>query len=218
MAKLQASTVLRYLLAPLSVGLALWLHTSFMGPYLHPTGLFLAGIVAAAWFGGAGPGFVAALLATLVLPPYVPRLYPLLGGFFDLPRFVTFALTGLAVGWGTTIRERAQAALRESEQALRDTRSELEARVIARTAALRLSEERYALGMQASEEGHFDSILDSGEMFVSERLREILGVPPGPQLVNRAEFMQRVPFHSEEDRRLYMDTIAAAQAPCVPDC
>src|SRR5258706_16442231 len=77
-AKLQASTVLRYSLAPLSVGLALMLHTSFVGPYLHPTGLFLAGIVAAAWFGGAGPGFVAALLATLGLPPHVPRLYPLL--------------------------------------------------------------------------------------------------------------------------------------------
>src|ERR1700682_5620366 len=125
MARLDESIAFRYALAPVCIGVAVLLHTSDIGPYLHPTGLFLAAIVAAAWFGGAGPGFLAALLATLVLPPLVPKLYPLIGDFFDLPRFLTFALTGLAVGWGTTSRRRAEAALRQSEHELRDARNDL---------------------------------------------------------------------------------------------
>ena len=45
-------------------------------------------IVAAAWFGGAGPGFLSALLATFALPQLIPMNYPLVAGFFDLPRFL----------------------------------------------------------------------------------------------------------------------------------
>src|SRR6266699_2439436 len=97
-AKLERSTAPRYSLAPICIAAAVLLHLSSIGPFLHPTGLFVVGIVAAAWFGGAGPGFMAALLATFVLPHFVPRLYPLIADFFDLPRFLTFAVTGLAVG------------------------------------------------------------------------------------------------------------------------
>src|SRR5438874_10251591 len=109
------ATTLRYALAPACMAIAVLIHLSVVGPFLHPTALFLAGIVAAAWFGGAGPGFLAALLATLALPQFVPRLYPLIADFFDLPRFITFAITALAVGWGTTFRRRAEEALRRSE-------------------------------------------------------------------------------------------------------
>src|SRR5438876_11868982 len=143
MANTEPSTALRYALAPVCVAVAVLLHLSVIGPFLHPTGLFLAGVVAAAWFGGAGPGFLAALLATLVLPQFVPRLYPLIADFFDLPRFLAFALTALAVGWGTTFRRRAEGALLQSELELRKARNELEISVAQRTADLRFSEERY---------------------------------------------------------------------------
>src|SRR5260370_15080517 len=96
-AKLEASTALRYSLAPVCIAAAVLLHVSFVGPYLHPTGLFLMGVVAAAWFGGAGPGLLAALLATLVLPLFVPRLYPLFADLFALPRLLIFALIWLAL-------------------------------------------------------------------------------------------------------------------------
>jgi Domain of unknown function (DUF4118) len=111
-AKLKGSTAARYALAPVCIGVALLVHLSVIGPFLHPTALFLACTVAAAWFGGTGPGFFAAILATLVLPPFVPTRYSLTAGFFDLPRFLAFGITGLAVGWGTTCRRRAEAALR----------------------------------------------------------------------------------------------------------
>ena len=56
-AKLRESMALRYALAPVCIAVVLLLHLSALGAFLHPTGLFVAGIVAAAWFGGAGPGF-----------------------------------------------------------------------------------------------------------------------------------------------------------------
>src|SRR5258706_12305655 len=75
-AKLEASTALRYSLAPVCIAAAVLLHVSFVGPYLHPTGLFVVGIVAAAWFGGAGPGFFAAPLATFRPLHLGPKPYP----------------------------------------------------------------------------------------------------------------------------------------------
>src|SRR5438552_13862395 len=151
--KLERSRALRYVLAPVCIAAAVLLHLSFVGPFLHPTGLFLVGIVAAAWFGGAGPGFLAALLATLVLPHFVPRLYPLIADFFDLPRFLTFAVAALAVGWGTTFRRRAEGALLQSEDELCKARDELETKVTERTADLRSSEERYARALDAPNDG-----------------------------------------------------------------
>src|SRR6476619_4874989 len=134
LAKLEESTALRYALAPVCVAVAVLLHISVIGPFLHPTGLFLAGIVAAAWFGGAGPGFLAAVLATFVMPRLIEMNYPLIAGFFDLPRFLSFGITGLAVGWGTTFRRRAETALRLREIELRKARNELEVKVGERTA------------------------------------------------------------------------------------
>jgi hypothetical protein len=121
----------------------------------HPTGLFLAGIVAAAWFGGAGPGFLGAVLATFVLPLLIEMNYPLIAGFFDLPRFLTFGITGIAVGWGTTFRRRAEAALRLRQRELRKARNELEVKVVERTAELRRSETLLAAAQKLSQTGSF---------------------------------------------------------------
>jgi len=159
-AKLEGSTALRYALAPVCIAVAVLLHISLIGPLpvgspsvppIHPTGLFQVCIVAAAWFGGAGPGFLAALLATLVLPLLLAMNYPLTAGFFDLPRFVAFGITGLAVGWGTTFRRRAEAALRRSERELRKARNELAMKVLEQTAALRRSEALLAEAQKLSQ-------------------------------------------------------------------
>src|SRR5215468_7948656 len=144
-AALQTSAPIRYALAPLFIAVAVALHLAVVGrapsssdaaPLIHPTGLFQICIVAAAWYGGAGPGFVAALLATLVLPRLIAMNYSLTAGFFDLPRFVAFAITGLAVGWGTTLWRRAESALRRSEAELRAARGELVMKVSEQTAEL----------------------------------------------------------------------------------
>src|SRR5262245_59116612 len=119
--KLEGSTALRCALAPVCIAVPVVLQMSLIGPLpvgsplvppIHPTGLFQVCIVAAAWFGGAGPGFLAALLATLVLPLLIAMNYPLIAGFFDLPRFLAFGIKGLAVGWGSKFWVRAEGVLR----------------------------------------------------------------------------------------------------------
>ena len=67
--------------------------------------------------------------------------------------------------------------------------------------ALRASEERYSLAMDASAEGHFDTDLDTGEMFVSARLNEMYGFPRHAKIANRVEFLNQIPFHPD-DRHL----------------
>jgi len=130
------SAALQYALAPACVALAALLHLTPAGPFLHPTGPFVIAVLAVAWFGGAGPGLLAAVLSTFALPQLVAPSYPLVGGFIDLPRFITFALIGLAVGLGATRSRRAEAALRRSEQ-------DLEKKLIERTRAVQASEARF---------------------------------------------------------------------------
>ena len=70
--------------------------------------------------------------------------------------------------------------------------------------ALRLSEERYALALEASEEGHFDVDLETGEIFASARLNEIYGFPRQAKTANRVEYLNQIPFHPD-DRHLLAD-------------
>jgi len=144
-------------------------------PLIHPTGLFQICIVAAAWFGGAGPGLLAALLATFVLPLLIEMNYPLIAGFFDLPRFLAFGITGLAVGWGTTFWRRAEAALRRSELELRHARNELEAKVLEQTAELRRREALLAGAQKVSRTGSFGWKVSTGEVLWSEEMFRIFG-------------------------------------------
>jgi C4-dicarboxylate-specific signal transduction histidine kinase len=176
-AKLEASTAVRYALAPLSIALAVLLQSVVIGslpvwspspPLIHPTGLFQVCIVAAAWFGGAGPGLLAALLGTLVLPRLIEMNYPLIAGFFDVPRFLAFGITGLAVGWGTRFRKRAEGALRRSELALRKARDELEMKVLEQTAELRRSEALLAEAEKLSQTGSFGWNASTGDIQCSE--------------------------------------------------
>src|SRR5262245_24033282 len=69
--------------------------------------------------------------------------------------------------------------------------------------ALGVSEERYALAMEASDEGHFDWVPKTDEVFVSERFKELLGLPPGsPSVRLRSEMLAGVAFHPGESERV----------------
>jgi PAS domain S-box-containing protein len=205
---------LRYALAPLCIGLAVLLHLSPGGPLFHPMGLFILGVVAAAWFGGPGPGVFAAFLSAIALPHLIAityplsLAYPLLAGVFDLPRFITLGLTGGAVGWGTSSLRRAKKTLRERGRELSKARDELEIAVAERTAhltasedALRLSEERYALAMEASEEGHFDWKVQTDEIFASVHMKQLLGLPVDTEYRTRSDMHARVRYYPGDRQR-----------------
>jgi PAS domain S-box-containing protein len=209
---------LRYALAPACVGAAVLLHVSPAGSLLHPTGPYVLGVLAAAWFGGVGPGVFAAFLSALSLPQLIAITgpfstdYPLLGGFFDLPRFVTLALTGAVVGWGTGAYRRAAAALRARERVASRARDELESAVTERTAHLAASEARYARAMQASKDGIWEWNPGTDEIFMSDRARHLWAVPDGIAVRTRAELKRLGGFHPEDVQRTE-DVIAANRAP-----
>jgi PAS domain S-box-containing protein len=169
---------LRYALAPTCILLAVLVYLSAGGRTLSLAGLFVFAVLAAAWFGGAGPGLVAAVLATLTLPQLIAASYPLLGGFLDLPRFIAFSVEGFVVGWGSSRRARV----------LRD-------------------QERYVRAMDASDVGFWDWILANDTVYTSPRLLEIYGVAPGTRFAGRDDLVERLPFHPE-DRSLLSRALA----------
>jgi PAS domain S-box-containing protein len=68
--------------------------------------------------------------------------------------------------------------------------------------ALRLSEERYALAMDASEEGHFDWNVQTDEVFASDSLKTLLGLPAGAPLRSRSDMLSRVAFYPGDGERV----------------
>jgi PAS domain S-box-containing protein len=68
--------------------------------------------------------------------------------------------------------------------------------------ALRRSEERYALAVQAAGDGHTDWIVATDELYASPRMLEMLGLPPDTTIAGRADFLTRVNFHPEDRARV----------------
>jgi PAS domain-containing protein len=160
------AAALRYALAPACVLLAVLAQLSPAGVALPLGGFFVFAVLGAAWFGGAGPGLLAAVLATFTLPQLIAVNYPLLGGFLDVPRFITFSVEALAVGWWSFRRRQVEAALRESER-------------------------RYALVVNASDEAFWDWKPAGDELYLSPRFLEMFDFPPGTTFAGREEFFER---------------------------
>ena len=68
---------------------------------------------------------------------------------------------------------------------------------------LRQSEERYALAMAGSNEGHWDLDLESGRLYVSERLQSILGTGRGDEVTDRKSFEKRLVVHPDDIARVW---------------
>ena len=171
------AVALRYALAPASVLLAVLLHLSPAGSLFPYGGLFFLAVVGAAWFGGAGPGCLTAALGAFALPQLMAASHTVLGGFLDLPRLVVFSIAGLAVAWWSFRRRQVEAALRESEK-------------------------RYELAMNASEEGFWDWVPAGDKLYLSPRFLEMFDFPPGTTFASRAAFFERWPLVPEDREAL----------------
>jgi PAS domain S-box-containing protein len=75
-------------------------------------------------------------------------------------------------------------------------------------AALQASEQRYALAMEASGEGHWDWNILTDEYYASPQMLDLLGFPPGTTFANRSDFVARFPIHAE-DRPQWEEAVAA---------
>src|SRR6202163_173095 len=64
--------------------------------------------------------------------------------------------------------------------------------------ALRFSEQRYALAMEASGEGHWDWNVGTDEFYADPRMLELYGFPPGTTFAGRLDFLARLPLHPQD--------------------
>ena len=160
---------LRYALACGCILLAAMVYLSPAGLVLRPGELFALAVLAGAWFGGTGPGLLAAVLAALTLTQLTASTRPLLGGYLDLPDFIMFSIVAMAVGWANSRRARV----------LRD-------------------QQRYERAMDASDDGFWDWIVADDTMYTSPKLLEIYGFAPGTSFAGRDALIAQLPFHPDD--------------------
>jgi K+-sensing histidine kinase KdpD len=125
------ATSLRYGIALGCVAAALasslLLQRLFPYPFLF---LFFAAVMASAWLGGTAPGLFAVLLSTVAVDYFfVPPFHSFAVNATDTAYFAAFVVCALAASWVSSSK-------RNSEEALREARDHLEARVAERTAEL----------------------------------------------------------------------------------
>jgi C4-dicarboxylate-specific signal transduction histidine kinase len=122
----------RYAIAIAFTSVALMLSIALQGPFGNPFWFFFAiAVIASTWICGRGPGWLAVGFSSIAvlyffIPPYrawnvKPR---------DIPFFCTFVLCQVVANWLISWR-------RETEEALRRGRDELEIRVAKRTLELK---------------------------------------------------------------------------------
>src|ERR1700683_2848989 len=127
----KSPALLRYAFAIALVSIALLLSLALQVRFDNPFWFFCAiAVIAATWFCGRGPGWVAVGISTVAvlyffIPPY--RVWSVNLG--DIPFFLTFVGCHVVANWLISWR-------RETEDSLRRARDELEVKVGERTAEL----------------------------------------------------------------------------------
>jgi signal transduction histidine kinase len=108
--------------------------------------------MASAWFGGTGPGLFGVLISTLVVEYFfVPPFYSFSVSATAEAYFAAFIICALVASWVSSSK-------RKSEEALVETRDQLEIRVSERTAELMKTQAELA---------HLSQVLSMGELTAS---------------------------------------------------
>ncbi|MBC7942562.1 MAG: PAS domain-containing protein, partial [Chitinophagaceae bacterium] len=80
-------------------------------------------------------------------------------------------------------------------------------RQLARTQAahrsLEVSEQRYALAMTGSDEGHWLWNISAGEIYVSDRLAALFGMPGGARTMVDEDHFNTIPLHADDRERVH---------------
>src|SRR5882757_10684741 len=128
-------TILGYGTAVLSVAIAVGLDFFLLRHFEVKLTPFLFAVAVTVWYAGTGPGVLAIVLSVLSLNYFFLRPVFSFSPISDADLvYLTFCIfCALAVGWVSAVRRRV-------EQALRQAREELEAKVVERTANLQRSE------------------------------------------------------------------------------
>ena len=124
-------TLTSYLVAILSVALAV-IVTLFIGPAIkHSATLFFCSVMLTSWYGGLWPGVFAGIISVLALDYYfIPPLYALGVSPEDVADLIAFVATALFISWLNGEQKRANEVIRRA-------RDELDERVRERTSDLK---------------------------------------------------------------------------------
>src|ERR1700750_528471 len=187
-------TILRYVIAVLSVAIAIGLDFFLLRHFEAILTPFLLAVAATVWYAGTGPGVLPIVLSVLSLN--YSFLRPFLSfspiSYTDLV-YLTFCIfCALAVGWVSGVRRRA-------EQELRQAREELDAKVVERTASLQRSERYLA---EAQRLGHCGvaAYNETTVLYGSEEIYRIWGFDQTHGIPNREAVFQRI--HPDDRDRL----------------
>jgi two-component system, LuxR family, sensor kinase FixL len=130
-----AAAVARYALAVVSVGVAL-VATMFLQPNELVAPLFFLAIILTAWFGGMGPGLLAALMSTLCIDFFfLAPVHNLKVQLANIPHLLVFFISAVLVSSWSAVR-------RHAETLLRRARDEQEVKIQERTADLKQANEK----------------------------------------------------------------------------
>ena len=125
-----------YVVAALSVGIAVVITLNFGSGIKHSATLFFCSVMLSSWYGGLWPGVFAALLSVIGLDYYfIPPLYALGISLEEAPDVIVFVATALFISWLSGEQKRAKESLRQA-------RDVLDAKVQERTAELKRANEQ----------------------------------------------------------------------------
>jgi PAS domain S-box-containing protein len=163
----------RYAIAVLSVLVALLISR---WPIFHlesaPVSLFLCAVMLSAWYGGAGPGSLAALLSSLAFYySFLPPADTFVAKPEQMARFLVFSVSVVFVGSLSVAQRRTTESLRKTRDDLRETVQKLKES----NESLGKSEAYLAEAQTLSHTGSFGWNVSTGDLYWSEETFRIYG-------------------------------------------
>ena len=196
-------TILRYGIAVLSVAIAIGLGLFLLRYFEVRLTPFLFAVAATVWYAGTGPGVLAIVLSVLSLNYFFLNPFFSFGpiSYADLAYLTFCTFCALAVGSVSAVRRRA-------EQELRQTREELEAKVVERTANLQRSEGYLAEAQRLSHTGSWVLNVAAREtIHWSQETYRLYGFDPEGSIPPFEALLQRI---HPEDRGRFVDDLERA--------
>ena len=172
--------------------LSLLLQRLFPYPFLF---LFFAAVMASAWFGGTGPGIVAVMLSTVAVDYYfVPPFHSFAINATDTAYFAAFVLCAMAASWISSSK-------RNSEEALREARDHLEARVAERTAELQKTISELQENERQREQLESEKSALSGQLEARKLVERAKGILQRELKINEEEAYRAMQRQSQQMRK-----------------
>jgi K+-sensing histidine kinase KdpD len=170
----------------------LFLQRLFPYPFLF---LFFAAVMVSAWFGGTIPGLFAVFLSTLTVDYYfVPPFHSFVINATDSAYFVAFVICAVVASWVSSSK-------RYSEEALKDARDQLEARVAERTAELRKSVTELQENQRQREQLETEKSALSGQLETRKLVERAKGILQRELKIGEEEAYRAMQRQSQQMRK-----------------